>query len=112
MAIGAATGPTLYGAGRLAGATSDGVQSAVQRFTNPQAVADSTIARKLGSDPATLQALQNAPQYVQGEAPSIAQTLQTPQAVQLERALRNNPQTAAQFAAQDNTNNAARLKVV
>jgi hypothetical protein len=94
------------------GALSEGIRSAAQRFTNPQAVADATIASKLGNDPAVAQALQNAPQYVAGESPSIAQVLQTPQAVQLERGLRNSPQTAAAFAAQDNANNAARLDVV
>lgn len=109
VAIGGATGPLLYGLSAGAGALGRGVGSAVQHVTNPQAVADANIARLYGSDPATVAKLTNVPQLVPGEVPSAAQVLQTPEAVQAERMLRNNPASSPAFVAQDNANNSARV---
>ncbi|UPG96335.1 hypothetical protein [Luteibacter aegosomatissinici] len=109
IAVGAATGPVLYGVGQGAGAVGRGVGNLIQHVTNPQAVADANIARLYGSDPATVAKLANAPQLVPGEVPSAAQVLQTPDAVQAERMLRNNPASSAAFVAQDNANNSARV---
>lgn len=53
--------------------------------------------------------LQSANQLVPGEMPSAAQILQTPEAVQAERMLRNNPSSGPAFVAQDNANNQARM---
>jgi hypothetical protein len=82
-----------------------GVGSVFQHITNPQAVADANLARLYGSDPSVIAKLTNAPQFVPGEVPSAAQVLQTPEAVQAERMLRNNPASAPAFVAQDNANN-------
>lgn len=109
IAIGAATGPVLYGAGAAAKAVGRGVGNVVQHVTNPQAIADANIARLYGGDAATAQRLASAPALVPGEVPSAAQVLQTPEAVQAERMLRNNPSSGPAFVAQDNANNSARL---
>jgi hypothetical protein len=81
VAIGAATGPVLYGAGSAAKAVGRGVGNVVQHVTNPQAIADANIARLYGGDAATAQRLASAPALVPGEVPSAAQVLQTPEAV-------------------------------
>jgi hypothetical protein len=81
VAIGAATGPVLYGAGAAAKAVGRGVGNVVQHVTNPQAIADANIARLYGNDAATAQRLANASVLVPGEVPSAAQVLQTPEAV-------------------------------
>lgn len=78
----------------------------------PQRVANSQLARLFGSDPATLDKLTNARQFVPGEQVTAAQAIQTPQAVMVEKALRNRPDMRAQFADVDNANNAARMNVV
>lgn len=68
VGVGAGVGPAVYGAGKL-------LQSgagALQHITNPQAVADSNIARLYGNTPDVVQKLRAAPQYVPGEAPSAA----------------------------------------
>lgn len=109
IAIGGATGPALYGAGKFFGLLGRGVGSVVEHATNPQAVADANIARMYGSDPATIAKLGNPAQMVPGEVPSAAQVLQTPEAVQAERMLRNNPASAPAFVAQDNSNNSTRM---
>lgn len=112
VAIGAATGPVLYGAGSAAKAVGRGVGNVVQHVTNPQAIADANIARLYGGDAATAQRLASAPALVRGEVPSAAQVLQTPEAVQAERMLRNNPSSGPAFVAQDNANNQARMGIL
>lgn len=72
-------------------------------------MANQNVVRLLGNAPDTLAKLQGAANYVPGEAPSVAQALQTPEAVQIERSLRNNPLTGPSFASQDNANNQARV---
>ncbi|SEO74367.1 hypothetical protein SAMN02800692_1853 [Luteibacter sp. UNC138MFCol5.1] len=109
VGVGAATGPLLYGIGAGASSVGRGVKNIAEHVLNPQAVADANIARLYGADDATLQRLANAPELVPGEVPSAAQVLQTPEAVQAERMLRNNPASAPAFVAQDNANNATRL---
>ncbi|WP_448098146.1 hypothetical protein [Luteibacter yeojuensis] len=109
VAIGTVTGPLLYGASAGASAVGRGIGNVVQHITNPQAIADANIARLYGADDATVQRLANAPAFVPGEVPSAAQVLQTPEAVQAERMLRNNPASATAFVAQDNANNSARM---
>ncbi|WP_426284962.1 hypothetical protein [Luteibacter sp. E-22] len=109
VAIGTVTGPLLYGASAGASAVGRGIGNVVQHVTNPQAIADANIARLYGANDATVQRLASAPAFVPGEVPSAAQVLQTPEAVQAERMLRNNPASATAFVAQDNSNNAARM---
>ncbi len=106
--LGAATGPVLYGAGSLA----KGVKGVVQHITDPQAVADANIAKLFGASPDTIENLRNAATYVPGETPTAAQVLATPEAVQAERMLRNNPASGPAFVHAENANNAARMGVV
>lgn len=102
MKVGLDTGGLLGG----------GVKNAVQHITNPNAIANANVARMTGNNPVVAGLLRSSPQLVPGENPSVAQVLQTPEAVQVERALRNNPTTATSFAAQDAANNNARLSLV
>lgn len=108
VGIGAATGPVLYGASKLA----SGVKGVVQHVANPQAVADANIANLFGATPGVIDRLRYAPNYVPGEVPSAAQALATPEAVQAERMLRTNPISGPAFVHADNANNAARQSVV
>jgi hypothetical protein len=107
-AVGAATGPALHGLGMAAG----GLRNVAQHITSPQVVADANIARMFGDAPDVVAKLRQAPAYVPGESPTAAQVLATPEAVQAERTLRNNPASGPAFVAQDNANNAARQNVV
>lgn len=100
MALPAAVS-TLRAAGRVAAP-----------IVAPQRVANSQLARLFGSDAGTLDKLTNARQFVPGEQVTAAQAIQTPQAVMVEKALRNRPDMRAQFADVDNANNAARMNVV
>lgn len=106
--IGAATGPALMGVAKAG----KSLLNAADHILRPDRVAQANIARLYGSDPATLAKLRNAPEYVPGERPTAAQVLQTPEAVQAERVLRNNPGSASAFAQADNANNQARMDVV
>lgn len=108
VGIGAATGPLLYGAGKLAG----GVKGVAQHILDPQAVADTNIANIFGATPENVAKLRGAPSYVPGETPSAAQVLANPEAVQAERLLRTNPASGPAFVQADNANNAARRAVV
>lgn len=106
IGLGAATGPVLYGAGRLVG----GVADAAGHVFNPQSVADANIARLYGSTPDVLAKLDQPRQLVAGEQPTTAQVLQNPQSVIAERVLRNRaPQ---QFAELDVANNQARTNAL
>lgn len=109
VAVGAATGPLLYGLGAGAAATKRGVGNVVEHITQPQSIADANIAKLYGNTPEVVAKLQGANQLVPGEMPSAAQVLQTPEAVQAERMLRNNPSSGPAFVAQDNANNQARM---
>lgn len=109
---GAASGPLLYGAGRLAGGIGSGLGDVVQRVRNPQIAADASVANLFGADANTVAKLRAAPQFIPGETPSAAQVLATPEAVKAERLLRNNPSAGVPFAEADNANNAARQDIV
>ena len=106
IGAGAATGPVLMGAGGLI----KGVGGIAQHVLNPQAVADANVASLYGSSPDVVARLGSAAQHVQGETPTAAQVLQTPQAVQAERMLRNRDPVP--FVNQENAANQARLDVV
>lgn len=89
-----------------------GLKGVVQHALGSQSVVDANIARLYGTDPATLAKLQGAQQFVPGEVPTAAQAIASPEAVQAERMLRNNPSSAPAFVANDAANNQARTAVV
>jgi hypothetical protein len=114
VAGGAAAGPLVVGglsaATKSLGAVADGA-----RLLTPagrDALADRRLAGMLDYEPNILNTLRNAPQYVAGEQPTLAQVVATPKAVQVERSLRNNPQAGPAFAEQDAANNAARIEAL
>jgi hypothetical protein len=112
IGVGAVAAPLLHGvtvgAGRVARATLDHLTDA-----GHERLANARLASLVGVDPqAAAQALRNAPQYVPGEQPSIAQVLTDPKVLQAERALRNNPHAGPAFVAQDVANDDARRQVV
>lgn len=111
-AVGAAVPVAFMGATKGAQMIGRGGKAIVQRFTNPGAVADSIVARRLADDPNAAQAIANYTPNVPGERPTLAQVVQSPQAVQLERMARSNPVSGPEIVAQDNANNAARVALL
>lgn len=114
VGVNAAAAPLLAagiaGAGRVASGTRDAM-----RYLTPggrDAIADQRVAGLLRDEPNALAMLRQYQQTVPGEQPTVAQVLATPEAIQLERGLRNNPLAGPAFARQDMENNAARLAVV
>lgn len=90
----------------------DGVSSAINYARNPQGVAGRKLAEWYGSDPETIAALRNAPQYFPDEQISAAQALQNPRAFAVEKAMGNNPQFKIMAEEARNANNAGRVAVV
>lgn len=108
VGVGAAAGPALLGVAKAG----RGLLNTADHVIRPERIAQANIARLFGQDQATIDKLRSAPQYVAGERPSAAQVLATPEAVQAERVLRNNPASGPAFAQADNANNEARMGVV
>lgn len=107
VAVGAAAAPALslgvHGLGAGAGAAQQ-----LSRYLTPTGrdmIANGRVARLLGED--ALPQLRGAQPGVTGFEPTPAQVLGTPEAVQAERALRNNGLTAPAFAERESANNAA-----
>jgi hypothetical protein len=101
VAIGAGTAATLHGVALGAGAVRNAVSPAAR------------VARMFGNDPATIATLRKAGQGgVPGFVPTVAQALQTPEAIQAERILRNHPMTAPAFARADASNGGAIVRQV
>lgn len=93
--------------------TYHGLKNLVQPLTNPNKVAANRLASTVGVEPKKLAALLASPQeYVPGSSPTTAQVIATPEAVQLEKALRNNPSFTTKLENVANDNNAARLEAV
>jgi hypothetical protein len=112
VGIGAATGPLLYGGGRALGKVTGSIGNDLAHIRNPQAIADAEIASRLGTDPVTLQALRAAQPNVPGEVTPATQVIGGPNAVALDRLLRNNPNAGQAFAEGDLNNDAARHAVI
>lgn len=74
-------------------------------------LADARVAKLYGTDANMLAQLRAAPS-ADGFVPTPAQALATPEAVQTERILRNNPQTAPAFAKAHSNQNAALNAIV
>lgn len=111
VAIGAGATPLVAAGGAGAIATLRGGRQAARYLTpgGRETIANQRLAGLLGDDPNILNTLQNVPQYVPGEIPTIGQALATPQALQLDRGLRNNPHAGPAFVERESANNAARM---
>jgi len=112
VGVGAATGPVLHGVGSGVSAVRRGVSDVLEHVRDPQAIADRQILARFGNDPQAVANLRTAVPDVPGERLTAAQANPSPEAVAQERALRNNPTTAADFVRGDNANNAARMDVI
>lgn len=111
IGVGAVAAPVLAGATHGLLGAGRGVRKAADYLTDAgrERIAQARIASIPGLDVATLR---GAPQYVPGEAPSIAQASPDPRVLQAERTLRNDPHAGPQFTAQDTANDAARWSAV
>lgn len=101
VAVGAAAAPLLAGSMSAVGRGA--------RYVTPggrDAIANERIARMYGANPETLAALRQE-SGIPGYQHTVAQQLATPEAVQAERMLRNQGNTAPAFASREAANNAA-----
>lgn len=100
------------GAGLIRGA--QGLRQGARYLTpgGRDAIANQRLAGLVGNEPNILDTLSRVPQYVPGEQPTLAQAVATPQALQVERALRNNPHAGVAFVEQETANNAARMNLL
>jgi len=110
--LGAASGPLVAGGGKIAQLLGRGGKAVLQRYIAPDAVAGGRIGRILAGEGVTPGQLRAGSDSVPGVQPTIAQVLQSPKAVQLERAARNNPISGPEFAARDLQNSAARMNAL
>lgn len=108
MGAGGAIPLTMSGLGGAYG----GSKELFNMVARPDVIAQRNIARLYGSDQATIDKLRNAPQYFQGEQITAAQALQTPEAVMIEKAMRNRPEMKAAFENMDNANNQGRVGIL
>lgn len=108
IAGGALIGPAVVGGAKGLQLLGRGGNALLQRYIAPDAVAATRVGRALASDNAVPAGIRAGTDAVQGVKPTLAQVLQTPKTVQLERAARNNPVSGPEMAAQDLANNTAR----
>lgn len=113
-AIGVAAGPALAGAGRLGLLAGRIGKLLFDRYARPGAAADRIIAAKFANDPLAAGDIRAGLSRAQlaGDQPTLAQVAQNPAAVQVERSVRSNPETAAELVARDNANNANRIGIL
>ena len=118
IAIDAATGPILYGAGKAASAVGRGARDVARLATEAGRgkLADARVAQALESvSPdvnATLGKLESAQPLVPGETVGAGQAIGGPKAVQLTRQLMNHGEAAPIMAEAKNANDAARAQVL
>lgn len=108
IAVGTLAGPVIHGAVGSARLLGRAGKSLVQRYLAPDAVAATRVGAALAQDNAIPASIRAGADSVPGVRPTLAQVLQTPKAVQLERAARNNPISGPEIAARDLENNSAR----
>jgi hypothetical protein len=111
-ALGGAIAPASILAGRAVGSLAQGAKAAIKPFLKGGAeeIAGQTLQSFAGGSKAAqaaAQELQRAPATLPGVQPSMGELTQNAGLAQLERTLRNNPETLASMAAQDQTNRAA-----
>jgi len=112
VGLGAAAGPAGVMIGRGAGALYQGGKAALMPFLRGGAedIAGRTLQSFAGGPKAAQAAgreLQNVPAPLPGVQPSAGELTSNAGVAQLERTLRNNPETLAAMSAQDQTNRAA-----
>ena len=108
IGVGAAAAPLLAAGLHGTGSLGRGAASA-SRFVTPsgrESIANERVARLLGDSPEVIDKLRQG-SGIAGYEHTPAQLLATPEAVQAERVLRNNGQTAPAFAGRESANNAA-----
>lgn len=89
-----------------------GLAGLAKPVISPDKVASGQLARLLQAGQGDVEKLRNAPRYFEGEQPTTAQILQTPRAVQAEKALANRPDMKTAFMEQANANNTGRVNVL
>jgi len=98
--------------GTLGGIYNTG-KNVLEPILNPTATAARKLSDATGIDPQALaNALRNPTEFVKGSSPTTAQVIASPEAVQLEKALRNNPDFTGKMENISNSNNAARLEAL
>lgn len=113
-AIGGAVAPAAIGVGRAIGAGVQAGRSLMEPFTKKgqDAIAARTL-QSFATDPAKAAAnLRNAAPIVPGSNPTMAQAAQDPGLAQMERTLRNNPETGGALAEMLAAQRSARLGAV
>lgn len=108
VGLGAVLNPAAVGASYGGAKGLQGLAS-LSRYLTPagrEAIADSRLDKLYGADPEALAKLQQGTP-VEGFDLTPAQAIGTPEAVQIERGLRNNGLTAPAFAARESANNVA-----
>lgn len=109
-ALGAAAGPILSGAAKGAQLVGRGVKSLAQPFIDPAVSAAQRMGSILDRAGVSSAQLRQGVQDVPGVEPTLAGVVPTAKpVVQLERSLRNNPETGPQFATRDMQNDRARV---
>lgn len=109
VGVGAVAAPVMGGA--MAGVAKGSTLANYLTAGGRGRIAEGRLAKLYGTDPATLTALRSGTR-VPGFELTPAQAIGTPEAVQAERVLRNNAQTAPFFAGRESSNNAALRDVV
>lgn len=110
IAGGGLLGPAIAGGVKGLQLLGRGGKALLDRYLAPDAVAATRVGGALANDGANPAALRAGTDAVPGVQPTLAQVVQTPKAVQLERAARNNPVSGPEIAAQDLQNSAARTQ--
>jgi hypothetical protein len=114
-ALGAVVGGGLGAAGQVVGKGAAAVNNSISPLINPTKAAANTLRKVVGdATPQDLAAAlsNNGGEIVAGSRPTLAQVLQTPEAVQLEKAMANRPEYRTLFEQRMNDNNLARLNAI
>lgn len=114
IGAGAAVGPASVVAGRALGAGWQAAKGLVEPFTKSgqEAIAARTLQQFAGNGNSAANAMRSGQQLVPGSTPTMAQASGDSGLAQLERTLRNNPETGPMIEAQLAAQRAARLKAV
>lgn len=114
IGLGAVTGPASVVAGRAIGSGVQATKALVEPFTKSgqEAMAARTLQNFVGDRQAAARALQGGRALVPGSTPTMAQASGDSGLAQLERTLRNNPETGPLIESQLAAQRAARLKAV
>ena len=112
IAAGGLLGPAVAGGVKGLQLAGRGGKALLERYLAPDAAAATRVGSALANDGVSPAVLRAGADAVPGVKPTLAQVMQTPKAVQLERAARNNPISGPEIAAQDLQNSAARTQAL